>query len=73
MNVYYYIAVLIISLFVAHAMRPKPQTPKPAAFEDFDFPQSAEGTAQCVIFGDVWVEDWMVLGVGNYRVEPIIK
>lgn len=73
MNFYYYIAVLVISFLVASAMRPKASVPKPAAFEDLDFPQSTEGTAQCVIFGDVWIEDWMVLGAGNFRVEPIIK
>jgi hypothetical protein len=73
MNYYYYIAVLVISLLVANAMRPKAQTPKPAAFEDFDFPQSAEGTPQIVIFGDVWIDDWMVVGVGNFRTEPIIR
>lgn len=67
------IALLVVSLVVSIALRPKPVVPKPAAFEDFDFPQSTEGTAQAVIFGDVWLEGWMVLGVGNYRTTPIIK
>lgn len=43
----------------------------PAAFEDFDFPQSAEGTPQIVVFGDVWIEDWTVAWYGNYRNEAI--
>lgn len=43
----------------------------PASFEDFDFPQFDEGTPIAYVFGDVWLEDWMVLGAGNYR--PIQK
>lgn len=65
---------LVISVLISYATRPKPGKPAPpAAFEDFDFPQSAEGTARAVIFGDVWTNDWMVLGVGNYRHQPIRK
>lgn len=40
---------------------------KPAALEDFDFPQSTEGTPQIVVFGDVWIEDWTVAWYGSYR------
>lgn len=65
--------MLAISLLVSFAVQPKATPPKPAAFEDFDFPQHTEGTAQIVIFGKVWVNDWMVLGVGNYRTAPIQK
>lgn len=67
------IAILVVALVLSVALAPKPTVPKPAAFTDFEFPQSTEGTAQCVVFGDVWVQDWMVLGVGNYRTTPIIK
>lgn len=67
------LAIFIVSLLVAHAAQPKPPAAKPAAFGEFDFPQSAEGTPQAVIFGDVWTEDWMVLGVGNFRTTEIIK
>ncbi len=65
------IAILVVSLVVSYAMRPKPTTPKPPAFEDIDIPQSAEGTAQAMDFGTVWSPDWMVLGVANYRTEAI--
>ncbi|CAB4162470.1 hypothetical protein UFOVP786_56 [uncultured Caudovirales phage] len=44
---------------------------KPAALEDFEFPQSAEGTPQTVVFGDVWIEDWTVAWYGDYRTESI--
>lgn len=65
------IALFVVSAVINYAMRPKTKAPKPAAFEDFEFPQAEEGTPQSVIFGDVWTEDWTVVGVGNYRTEPI--
>jgi hypothetical protein len=65
------LAILVVSYILSVALAPKPPTPQAAAFEDFDFPQSTEGTAQAIIFGDCWVEDWMVLGVGNYRTSEI--
>ena len=68
-----YIGLMIVSALLASALAPTPAAAKPAAFGDFDFPQSTEGTPQCVVFGDVWVQDWMVLGVGNYRTTPIVK
>lgn len=60
-------------LLISYATQPKPQRPKPAAFEDFDFPTAEEGTPQCVVFGDCWVEDWFVNGLGNYRQRAIKK
>lgn len=65
------IYLMIASIVISIALAPKIQPPKPAAFEDIEFPQIEEGTPQMVIFGDVWVEDWMVITVGNYRVTPI--
>lgn len=64
-----YIVVLVISI----ATRPKPKTPKPAILSDFEFPQIEENTPQSVVFGDVWVPDWFVLGVGNFRTKAIKK
>ena len=61
------IALFVVSLIISYALQPKPQKPKPAAFEDFDFPTADDGTPQIVVFGDVWLTDWTVLGVGNYR------
>lgn len=62
---------LVISLVISAAMMPKVQPRAPEAFEDIDFPQADEGTPQCVIFGDCWVEDWTVLAVGDYRTVEI--
>lgn len=65
------IIMLAVSLIVSYALRPKPQRPKPPAFEEIDIPQSAEGTSQAMDFGTVWTGDWMVLGATNYRTEGI--
>ncbi len=65
------IAIMIVSLLLEYAPTPRPPKAKPAALSDFDFPQSTEGTPQAVIFGDCWTEDWMVLGVGNFRTTPV--
>lgn len=62
---------MVASYLISYAMMPKPQDASPTAFKDIDFPQADEGTPQAVIFGDCWSGDWMVLAVGNYRVEDI--
>ena len=68
---YFQLFLMIVSAIITVAMQPKPQDAKATAFADIDFPQSEEGTAQCVFFGDCWSGDWMVLAVGDYRVEAI--
>jgi len=67
------LVIIVASLVYSYHMRPKPAKPKPPALSDFDFPMAEEGTPQYVVFGDCWVEDWMVLAVGNYRTDPIKK
>lgn len=67
------IIILVASYLISAAMAPKQRPPEPAAFEDFDFPQAEEGTPQMICFGDVWLEDWMVIGLGNFRTEAIRK
>ena len=67
--IYYQIIVLVISLLVSYADRPKP--PQPAKLSDFNFPQIVEGTPEQVVFGDCWISDWMILGYGNYRTAPV--
>ncbi len=63
--------MMLISLIMSLTMQPKVAKPKPAAFDEFEFPQFEEGTPQHVFFGDNWTEDWMVLGIGDYRTRPI--
>ncbi len=52
-------------------LAPKPQKPKPTAFEDIDFPRCDEGDEQVAVFGQCWSKSWMVLTVGNYRTKAI--
>jgi len=68
-----YIGYIIyaIVMIVAIATAPKPKSAKPAALSDFEFPQSTEGTAIMWTFGDCWIGDWFVLGVGNFRTAAI--
>lgn len=63
--------VLLVVSTLLQAILLKPQQTKPAALEDFDFPQADEGTPQAVFFGDCWTEGWMVLWYGNYRTTKI--
>lgn len=72
-NLWVQIGIFLVSTAISYALQKRPPTPKPTAFEEIPFPQFDEGTPQAVIFGDVWTEDWMVLGVGNYRTTPIKK
>lgn len=65
------IGMLIASYAIQVVLTPKPTTPKPAAFNDFDFPQIDDGTPQAVVFGDVWSQDWAVLWYGNYRTSAV--
>lgn len=61
------LVMIAISLLITTAMAPKPARREPEQFEDLDFPQVEDGTPQCVVFGDVWISDWTILGLGNYR------
>ncbi|MDR2365113.1 MAG: hypothetical protein LBD68_04560 [Zoogloeaceae bacterium] len=65
------IFMLLLSMAVSYLTAPKTKAPAPASLSDFEFPQSTEGTAQIVVFGDVWIKDWMVVGVGNFRTSKI--
>lgn len=71
MNIYVQIAIIIISTYLAYTMQPKPQEPKPAAFSDIDVPQVEEGTPEIVVFGDVFIPDWTVVAMGNFRTTAI--
>lgn len=63
----------VVMLVLSYALQPKPPRPKAAAFEEFDFPTAEDGTPQIVVFGDVWLTDWTVIGIGNYRNQAIRK
>ena len=62
------IVIAVVAAAFSYSMSKSSSTKQaPASFEDFDFPQFDEGTPIAYVFGDVWLDDWMVLGLGNYR------
>ena len=65
------LAIMVASYLITAALAPKPQQPKPTAFEDIDFPLCEEGEPKTAVFGQVWTKSWMVLTVGNYRTRAI--
>ena len=71
--VFYALASMAVSYIITASMMPKPPSNDPASMSDIDFPQTDEGTPQSVVFGDVWVSNWTILALGNFRTTPIIK
>lgn len=67
----YAIVMMVISYTISSLMAPKPTKPSPQSLEDGDIPRMEEGTAQTVIFGDVWISDWYILWWGNQRSREI--
>ncbi len=70
-NFLWAITALIASYAIQALLTPKTDPQKPAALEDFDFPQFEEGTPQAVVFGDIWTEDQFILWYGNLRTSAI--
>lgn len=66
------LALMVVSYAITALLTPR-QKIKPAALEDFDFPQVEEGTEQAVFFGDCWTAGWQVLWFGNLRTIKIKK
>lgn len=63
--------IFMVAATAISALLVKPQTRKPTALEDFEFPQVDEGTPQAVFFGDCWTDGWFVLWYGNYRTKKV--
>ena len=59
--------LLLVVRYVIQSFLVKRPAVKPTALEDWDFPQSDDGTPQTVFFGDCWTESPQVLWYGNYR------
>lgn len=68
---FWIVIALFVSSFVLSALLVKGQRQKPAALEEFQFPQAEEGTPQSVVFGEVWTPGWQVLWYGNLRTMKI--
>lgn len=70
-NVWYMIAVMIVSMIVSYALRPTPQQPNPQTIEDLNIPTVKEGTPVAVVFGDVWVDSPQIVWYGALSTQPI--
>ena len=58
--------IMLVVAFVIQSFLVKRPKVKPAALEEWEFPQSDDGTPQTVFFGDAWTPA-MALWYGNYR------
>ncbi len=65
------LVIMIVSIIVQLATRPHIKPPPAATLNDVNIPTIAQGTPVAVVFGDVWVENWMVLWYGALRNTPI--
>lgn len=68
-----YIIVMAVVLILGIALAPKPQGPRAAEIDDFDFPTAEEGRPIPVVFGEVDIRGSNVLWYGDLRVSPIKK
>ena len=66
-----YIIMMVVSLAVSIANRPKIQQQPPPLLSDFQVPTAEEGREIKRIYGRVRVKDPNVLWYGNLRTRPI--
>lgn len=71
MQVLIYIAIVIVSAFVASALAPKPPKPRPAALSDFDVPTAEDGRPLPMVFGSPTVTGSNVIWYGDLSSSPI--
>nr|DAW21684.1 MAG TPA: hypothetical protein [Caudoviricetes sp.] len=71
--VFYALISMAVSYAITASMAPSPPSNDPASMSEVEFPQTDEGTPQAVVFGDVWISNWTILALGNFRTTPIIK
>lgn len=70
---WFFVAIFVVALVVAFAMRPKPQTQKPASLEDFTVPTAEEGREIPVLFGTRLIEGSNLVWYGDLRSAAIRK
>lgn len=73
MEIFAYLAILVISAVITQAMLPKPEQPKPAELSDFDAPTAEEGRPIPVVFGTVRVTGPNVLWYGDLYTQAITQ
>lgn len=65
---------LVIAVVISYAFAPSSRSSsssRAAAFEAGNLPVADEGTRIYEAFGDVNIDDWMVIGYGDYRTRNI--
>ncbi len=67
------VILLVVSLVISYALRPKPVVPKPAALEDFDIPMAELGRAISVVFGEIILKSPSVMWYGDLKNKAIKK
>lgn len=65
------LVIMVVSYILSAALKPHRQDPPSATLQDVNVPTVDQGTPVPVVFGDVWIENWMVLWYGDLRVAPI--
>ncbi|MZR14219.1 hypothetical protein GQE99_14445 [Maritimibacter sp. DP07] len=52
-------------------LKPKPEPPKAATFDDLDIPRVDEGTEIGIVFGTMWIESPSVAWYGDFDARPV--
>lgn len=63
--------IMLVASYIIQSFLIKRPSNKPAALEEWEFPQKEEGTPQTVVFGDAWLTGPMVMWYGNYDTKKI--
>ena len=63
--------IFIVASLLSYALRPKPKAPPAATLAEINLPTIDQGTPVPVVFGEVWVDSWMVLWYGDLSNQPI--
>ena len=65
------LVIMVVSIIIQLVTRPHPPKPPAATLNDINIPTIDQGTPIAVVFGEVWVDNWMVLWYGALRTTPI--
>ncbi|MGN0920217.1 MAG: hypothetical protein ACI4NJ_00670 [Cellvibrio sp.] len=67
------ILMMVISMAISYATRPKPKGAKPAGLGDFNVPTAEDGRCIPILFGTRDLEGGNVVYYGDLKVTPIKK
>lgn len=63
----------VVMLVVSYALRPKPETPKPASLTDLEVPTADQNRPLPVLFGRKRIRGANVVWYGDLSTDPIKK